>query len=104
MGVLAERKKSHADVELACVLSGTAPRVWALECGGAPADMGIPVHGSLDFDAPFASGSAGWHAMAIVPCSMGTVARVATGVSDTLLTRTADVMLKERRMLLVVPR
>lgn len=57
-----------------------------------------------DYKAPFASGSAGWHAMAIVPCSMSTVARVAHGISDTLLTRAADVMLKERRSLVVVPR
>jgi 4-hydroxy-3-polyprenylbenzoate decarboxylase len=62
------------------------------------------VWGARDYRAPFASGSAGWHAMAIVPCSMGTVARVAHGTSDTLLTRAADVMLKERRTLLVVPR
>jgi 4-hydroxy-3-polyprenylbenzoate decarboxylase len=104
LAVLADRGKTHSDVELACVLSDTAPRVWALECGGAPSDLGVPVHAPSDFDAPFASGSAGWHAMVIVPCSMGTAARVASGISDSLLTRTADVMLKERRTLLVVPR
>jgi 4-hydroxy-3-polyprenylbenzoate decarboxylase len=42
--------------------------------------------------------------MAVVPCSMGTAARIAHGISDTLLTRAADVMLKERRTLVVVPR
>jgi 4-hydroxy-3-polyprenylbenzoate decarboxylase len=57
-----------------------------------------------DYGAPFASGSAGWHAMVVVPCSMGTAARIAHGISDTLLTRAADVMLKERRSLIVVPR
>jgi 4-hydroxy-3-polyprenylbenzoate decarboxylase len=57
-----------------------------------------------DYKAPFASGSAGWHAMVVVPCSMGTAARIAHGISDTLLTRAADVMLKERRSLIVVPR
>jgi 4-hydroxy-3-polyprenylbenzoate decarboxylase len=57
-----------------------------------------------DMLAPFASGSAHVAGMAIVPCSMGTAARVAAGVSDDLITRAADVMLKERRPLVLVPR
>jgi len=95
------------DVEVGVCLSATAPEVWALECGGdLREELGarFPVWGMRDYKAPFASGSAGWHAMAIVPCSMGTCARVAHGISDTLLTRAADVMLKERRSLVVVPR
>ena len=99
--VLRERK----DVELGVCMSQTAPDVWALECGGDPAEAaGAPVWGLRDYKAPFASGSAGWHAMAVVPCSMGTAARIAHGISDTLLTRAADVMLKEHRTLVVVPR
>ena len=86
------------------MLSSTAPEVWALECGGRPEDLDVPLFSGRDYRAPFASGSAGWHAMAVVPCSMGTCGRVAHGVSDTLLTRAADVMLKERRTLIVVPR
>jgi 4-hydroxy-3-polyprenylbenzoate decarboxylase len=79
--------------------------VWALECGGDLREQaGLPVWGVRDYRAPFASGSAGWQAMVVVPCSMGTVARIAHGISDTLLTRAADVMLKERRTLIVVPR
>jgi 4-hydroxy-3-polyprenylbenzoate decarboxylase len=102
LGVLAERD----DVEVGVCLSATAPEVWALECGGDLREelARFPVWGMRDYKAPFASGSAGWHAMAIVPCSMGTCARVAHGISDTLLTRAADVMLKERRALVVVPR
>jgi 4-hydroxy-3-polyprenylbenzoate decarboxylase len=96
---------AKGEIEVGVCLSSTAPEVWALECGGdIREEIGLPVWGARDYRAPFASGSAGWHAMAIVPCSMGTVARVAHGTSDTLLTRAADVMLKERRTLLVVPR
>jgi 4-hydroxy-3-polyprenylbenzoate decarboxylase len=94
---------SHADVEVGVCISRTAPEVWALECGGdLRGEIGPRIYG--DFKAPFASGSAGWNAMVIVPCSMGTCGRIAHGISDTLLTRAADVMLKERRPLIVVPR
>lgn len=105
VGWLARRAREVGDVEVAAVASSTAPEVWALECGGdLREELGAPLWGLRDYKAPFASGSARWDAMAIVPCSMGTAARVAHGVSDSLLTRTADVMLKERRALVVVPR
>jgi 4-hydroxy-3-polyprenylbenzoate decarboxylase len=98
-------RAARAELEVAVVLSSTAPEVWSLECGGdLRSQVALPIWSMRDYSAPFASGSAGWHAMAIVPCSMGTVARVAHGISDTLLTRAADVMLKERRTLVVVPR
>lgn len=97
--------RGRDDVEAGVCISQTAPEVWALECGGDLRESaGAAVWGVRDFKAPFASGSAGWHAMAVVPCSMGTAARIAHGISDTLLTRAADVMLKERRTLVVVPR
>jgi len=105
VGWLLERQRTRADVEIAVCVSSTAPEVWALECGGDLREqVGAPVWGLRDYKAPFASGSAGWNAMVVVPCSMSTVARVAHGMSDTLLTRAADVMLKERRPLIVVPR
>jgi flavin prenyltransferase len=101
LGVLTGRD----DVEVAACASQTAPEVWALECGGDLREsIAVPLWGVRDYRAPFASGSAGWSAMVVVPCSMGTVARIAHGISDTLLTRAADVMLKERRTLIVVPR
>ena len=102
---LAERARTRGDVEVGVCLSSTAPEVWKLECGGdVREEIGFPIWGLRDYSAPFASGSAGWHAMAVIPCSMSTCARIAHGTSDSLLTRAADVMLKERRPLIVVPR
>ena len=100
---------SHRDdVEIAACLSETAPEVWALEVGGDVrehfAKVNVPCFSLRDYKAPFASGSAGWHAMIVAPCSMSTVARIAHGISDNLLTRAADVMLKEKRQLVIVPR
>jgi len=57
-----------------------------------------------DFNAPFASGSAQYNTMIVVPCSMGMLGRIASGVSDDLSTRAADVILKERRRLILVAR
>lgn len=64
----------------------------------------INCYANDDFFAPIASGSAAPDATVIVPCSMGTVGRVAAGLSDTLIERVADVALKERRELILVPR
>ncbi|MBN2644802.1 MAG: UbiX family flavin prenyltransferase [Desulfuromonadaceae bacterium] len=61
-------------------------------------------YGAQDFSAPVASGSAAADAMVVIPASMGSVARFALGISSSLIERTADVMLKERRPLIVVPR
>lgn len=104
LAVLRERAAA-GEVEVAVCVSESAPEVWALECeGDLREDVGVRVWEGRDYSAPFASGSAAWDAMVIIPCSMATVAKVAHGVSDTLLTRAADVMLKERRRLVMVPR
>jgi flavin prenyltransferase len=92
------------ELALSLVLSRTAEQVWRHECGGSPRDLGLPTFADRDYAAPFASGSSAADAMAVVPASMSCVARIAHGISDDLLTRAADVMLKERRRLVLVPR
>lgn len=86
------------------VLSSTARQVWDHECERNIESFGVPVFGGRDYTAPFASGSSAPDAMVIIPASMSTVARIALGISDNLLTRAADVVLKERKRLVVVPR
>jgi 4-hydroxy-3-polyprenylbenzoate decarboxylase len=86
------------------VLSRTAEQVWELECGGNPRDLGLPTYDGRNYNAPFASGSARYDAMLVLPASMSCIARIAHGISDELLTRAADVMLKERKPLILVPR
>ena len=91
-------------VEISLVLSRTAEIVWRHEVGGSPRDLGLPTFEGRDYGARFASGSSAADAMAVVPASMSSIARIAHGISDDLLTRTADVMLKERRPLVLVAR
>jgi 4-hydroxy-3-polyprenylbenzoate decarboxylase len=91
-------------VQVAVVLSSTAQEVWAHECTRELASFGVPVYGGRDYRAPFASGSSAPDAMVVIPASMSTIARIAQGISDNLLTRAADVALKERKRLIVVPR
>ena len=67
-------------------------------------EYGYPFFAPRDFTAPFASGSAPYDVLAVVPCSMGMLGRIAHGYSDDLLARTADVFFKERRKVIVVPR
>lgn len=91
--------------EAALVLSKNASTVWKLELSQEMPEFSMfKVYPKTDFMAPFASGSAGFDAMVICPCSMGTLGRIASGLSDDLITRAADVILKERKKLILVPR
>ena len=90
-------------VEVALCFSQAGAEVWAHELGAVP-DYPFKRYGLRDFRAPFASGSAGWDAMVVIPCSTGGLARIAHGVSEDLIGRAADVMLKERRRLVLVVR
>lgn len=91
--------------EVHVLQSRYARQVAAEELGGLRIPPGAHEHRSeASMHVPFASGSAAFDAMAVVPCSMGTLARIVHGISDTLLTRAADVFLKEKRKLILVPR
>ncbi len=90
-------------LEVGVCMSRAGEKVWRHELGGPP-DVPFRRYALDDFSAPFASGSAGWHAMVVLPCSGGGLARIAHGISDDLIGRAADVMLKERRRLVLVMR
>jgi 4-hydroxy-3-polyprenylbenzoate decarboxylase len=106
--LLADARRAGDVEEVGVVLSRTAAQVWRHEVGGdvreAMAAHGFAVAEGRDYDAPYASGSAGYAAMVVVPASMSCIARIAHGISDDLLTRAADVVLKERRKLILVAR
>lgn len=87
------------------VMSDNAKTVWQYELGNSDyTKNNFKVYDKGDFFAPFASGSSKFASMIICPCSMGTMARIASGISNDLVTRAADVMLKERRKLILVLR
>lgn len=116
-GIALLRALVDAKQEVALVVSTGGARVLEVEEGIRvdPArpdpEILVPRHGGLvtgfpiqDVAAPFSSGTHPVAGMAVCPCSMGTLARVAHGISSNLLERAADVMLKERRRLVLVPR
>ena len=90
--------------EVHLVLSSHAQQVAAQEVDRLEVPAGVRQHAENDLNVPFVSGSARFDAMVIVPCSMATLGRIASGSSDSALLRAADVFLKERRKLIVVPR
>lgn len=96
---------SEQIAEVAVLFSSNAKAVWTYELGNSDFEsLPYTFYQKDDFFSPVASGSAGYDAMIICPCSMGTLGRIATGISNDLMTRAADVMLKERRKLVLVAR
>jgi 4-hydroxy-3-polyprenylbenzoate decarboxylase len=91
--------------EVGLVWSDNAYTVWQHELGNKDYETyPFRIWDKNDFMAPFASGSSGYGALIICPCSMGAMGRIASGISNDLVTRAADVMLKERRKLICVVR
>lgn len=91
--------------EVGIVMSDNAKDVWKYELGNEDyKNYPFRFYNKQDFYAPFASGSAQFETMIVCPCSMGTLSRMATGLSNDLTTRAADVILKERRKLILVVR
>jgi len=91
--------------DVGVVMSKNAREVWKLELDNSDFEkLPFTIYDSNDFLAPFASGSAQYETMIVCPCSMGTMARIASGISNDLMTRAADVILKERRKLILVAR
>lgn len=91
--------------EIAVVFSDNAKEIWEYEIGKPyVAEAPAKLYDNNSFFAPFASGSSGYDTMIVCPASMGMIGRIANGTSEDLIARAADVMLKERRKLILVPR
>jgi len=96
--VVSSAVSQTAPVELNLTVEGIVERLGSMGPGE------LRVFGRTEFTSPMASGSAQGGPYVIIPCSMGTVGRIVAGTSETLLLRAADVCLKERRQLIIVPR
>lgn len=91
--------------EIGIVFTENAKDVWEYELGNTDFQkLPFNLYKTYDFYAPFASGSAGYDALIICPCTMGTLGRIASGVASDLISRAADIMLKERKKLILVAR
>jgi flavin prenyltransferase len=96
---------NNHNIKVSIVMSKNAKDVWQTELGDdSYKSYSAQYFEPHDYIATFASGSSKTEALVIIPCSMGTLGRIASGISDSLVTRAADVMLKERRKLILITR
>jgi 4-hydroxy-3-polyprenylbenzoate decarboxylase len=86
------------------VFSENGRLIWDQEVQLNPKIYPFRIYNHKDLSAPFISGSSGYQTMIIIPCSMGRLARIGSGWADDIISRGADVMLKEQRQLILVPR
>ena len=104
------KKMSQKDIgsqlsDVALIVSENVNGIWNNEINsGTISDFVFPVYKNNNFYVPFASGSSAYDVMIIIPCSMGTLGRIASGISENLVGRTADVMFKERKKIIFVTR
>ncbi len=99
------QQMQQAFSEVSVVMTNNAKEVWHTELGDESyRNIPFKTYQLQDFHAPFASGSGRYDTMIIIPCSMGTIGRIAQGISNDLITRAADVILKEKRKLICVAR
>lgn len=102
---LSSNKLSNQIYDIAIIYSENVKKIWNDEIKDFQlSDINFPKYSNNNFYVPFASGSSAYDVMIIIPCSMGTLGRIAHGTSDNLINRTADVMLKERKKLILVTR
>lgn len=100
-----EKLQTNKNIDIAMVMTKDAMSVWEYEMeDDSYNQLKVKQYAVDDYFSPIASGSANYDAMIICPCSMGTLAKVANGIADNLLIRAADVMLKERRKLVLLVR
>ncbi len=98
-------KNREKFTELAIIFTDAGQKVWNFEITDLKiSEIPFNVFDNNNLFAPMASGTAGYDTMIVCPCSMGTMAKIANGIADNLLTRSADVMLKENKNLIIVPR
>jgi flavin prenyltransferase len=103
--ILQKLEKLEKPEDVAVIFSEKARQVWEYELGNKDySKIPFKLYEPGNFFAAPASGSARFESMIICPCSMGSLARIANGISDELITRSADVMLKERRKLILITR